>query len=208
MLRTAVDTYGRVLGSSHPDLFTVRQSLGTCLARSERYDEALEELTAALAAYRSDPNADETRILTLEYNIALTHLLSGNPEKALEGAKAGIPRAKRLLASRPKRLGDWHTLLGKSLEETERYEEAVSAFEDALAVARQAKESRSFIVEYQLRVARATVKFDPARGLILAEQLEKELMRIDDPNAADEREAVAKLLASLHEKDAPDPALE
>ena len=215
MLRTAVDTYGSVLGPSHPDLFTVRQSLGTCLARFKRYDEALEELTAALAAYRSDPDADETRILTLEYNIALTQLFSGNPEKSLEGAKAGIPRAKKLLASRPKRLGDWHTLLGKSLEGTGRYEEAVSAYEDALAVARQAKESRSFIVEYQLRVARATAEFDPARGLILAEQLEKELVRLDDPDATDEREALAELLERLRAekpaetpKDPPAPAPE
>jgi len=200
MLRTAVETYARVFGSSHPDLFTARQSLGTCLARSQKYDAALKELTAALAAYRSDPNADETRILTLEYNIALTQLFSGQPEKSLAGAKAGIPRARKLLASRPKRLGDWHTLLGKSLEATGRYEDAVSAYEDALAVARQAKESRLFIIEYQLRVARATAEFDPARGLILAEQLDKELARLDDPDAVEERQALAEALEELLEE--------
>ena len=206
ILRSAVGSYEQVLGSDHPDLFTVRQSLGNCLARGEKYEEALGVLTQALANYRLDPNSDETRILTLEYNIAWVQLLSGQPEKSLVGAKAGIPRARKLLAARPKRLTDWHVLLGRSLEESKRYEEAVSAYEDALAVAREAKESRLFIIACQLKVARATGQFDPARGLILAEQLDKEISRLDNPDdASGERKELDKLLDKLRERKPPEP---
>ncbi len=176
-MRRVVGVYETLGRASDPDVFTARMSLGVCLAREKRYDEALEEMSAALAEYRSDPSADDNRVLTAEYNIAFSYLKSGNFREALARARAGLPRAKKMLEARPKRLKDWHVLLGKSLIGTGSPEQAVGALQDALAILRESKASVLVIADLELKIAKATAEFDPARGLVLGEQLEGVLKR-------------------------------
>ncbi|MBL4683915.1 MAG: tetratricopeptide repeat protein [Nannocystaceae bacterium] len=207
-LRRTVAAYETVLGGNHPDLFTVLQSLGVCLARQDRTEEALEMLTRALANYRQGESSDETRILTYEYNIAFVHYRSGNHQESLRRAQAGLPRAKKLLAGRPKRLADWHGLLGKSLMGTGDAKGAAAALKDALAIQRGAKASAADTLHLQLRIALSTAEFDRARGLVLVEALQEELVRAPSSRGIDSVRAELEAWLAKSRQEGPPPSPE
>lgn len=176
-LHEALAATEAVLGGDHPTLFVVLQSLGVCLARAKRRPEGVAFLKRALEMYKKRPDADPQRILGFEYNIAFSYLLDGNDAEALRRARHGIPRAKALLAGRPTLLANWHKLLGTSLSRSGHYAEALAPLDDALAVLRNAGAARTVVAGVELEVARAIGGTDPARAIVVAAQLQREIAR-------------------------------
>jgi len=112
----AVRTYRRA-AKIEPDNPATRNNLGLMLTRQGRFDEAVREFRAAL---RAKPDFFEAL-----FNLGMAH--EGN------GASAEAERHYRDLLQRHPRMGEAHNRLGNVLMAQGRMEEALVAYDQAVA---------------------------------------------------------------------------
>ncbi|TWT44674.1 Serine/threonine-protein kinase Pkn1 [Phycisphaerae bacterium RAS1] len=79
LLRESIQTAGRAMPADHPELARIRANLGVTLLRLGRADDALAELSAALAVLREKLGDDDADVRDLREEIADIRQETGRP---------------------------------------------------------------------------------------------------------------------------------
>ncbi|MGD8453557.1 MAG: tetratricopeptide repeat protein [Phycisphaerae bacterium] len=111
-----------------PDFVTARSKYGTLLAQTGHLPEAIEQLQQALATGQLRPGETKQTLARVHTNLATALTDSGSPAE-------GVEHYRQALELDPAGAEDYVQFkLGLALVKLDRLEEAVSAFEKALAI--------------------------------------------------------------------------
>jgi tetratricopeptide (TPR) repeat protein len=101
-----------------PDNYDVHRNLAQAYLKSKRYEDAIKEIETALRYKKDDPY--------LYAYLSQAYVETNQKPRAIEVARQGIPYAKGQLK------GDFHKNIGVVYVEEKKYNEAISAFKEAV----------------------------------------------------------------------------
>jgi len=121
----------RVLGVRHLRTLMTARSYGADLRLVGDFQGALLEDQSTWQAFARTLGDNHLMTIIASSNLALSELLYGEPEQALERQQADIVRCRRVLSERPTQLAWIQLHVGTVLRELGRYEESRAALSDA-----------------------------------------------------------------------------
>jgi serine/threonine-protein kinase len=170
--RDLLDRQARLQGERHPVTNAVRQGLGVTLMRLERWDEADEFLTSALAVERDRGEAGVDRTLSIQGSLARVHAGRGEPQRGMDLLDDAVGVAERLRPGSPalrdlrRARGDLRVAAGDDRGAAEDYEAVVRMLEAQVGPAsEQATRFRLRLVEL-LRAADRVPEADSVLDLV------------------------------------------
>ena len=200
-LRQALRSQEQSLGPWHPSVGTALINLGNCLARQERYDEALVVQQRALQLLERVFGFEHRTTLKTVFNLARIMLEVGRHAEAAELFRRGLAARERELAPDDVHLKGWVSHLGRAELELGHVEQARPLLERALAMRVAQGENALAMARDRLRLARALEGVEPERARRLAEQ-SRAALRARVEQDGGRAESSAGLLWWLDEADA------
>ncbi|MEM7159715.1 MAG: serine/threonine-protein kinase [Myxococcota bacterium] len=131
-LRQALESLEQNLGSHHPLVGTATINLGNCLARQERFEDAIPFQRRALEIFKQAFGADHAATLRAVFNLGKINFSLRRFDEAAELFARGLAARQRELAPDDLRLAGWMSHLARSQLELNKHAEAADWLEQSL----------------------------------------------------------------------------
>ena len=176
-LRQALDSLEENLGPHHPLVGTATINLGNCLARQQRFEDAIPFQQRALKIFRQAFGADHEATQRAVFNLGKINFNLKRYEVAAELFASGLEARARELPPDDLRLAGWMSHLARSQLELERFEVAAELLERLLKLRVANRQGPATQAPDRFRLALALTPSDLPRARELALEAREALQR-------------------------------
>ncbi|MGN6108663.1 MAG: protein kinase domain-containing protein [Kofleriaceae bacterium] len=152
-LRTAVDEAVRVHGALHPDTAIARYALGIAEISEQRFDDGIAQLRQALEIRRASFPGNNVQVAESLQGLGDALASKGDHAEAIGLLDQAIAMLDAIGQGRGAHAANSHVLLGMSLEEVKRDDDATTHYLAAADIADRALQHREAVAAMALRLA-------------------------------------------------------
>lgn len=177
-LRTAVDEAVRVHGALHPDTAIARYALGIAEISEQRFDDGIAQLRQALEIRRASFPGNNVQVAESLQGLGDALASKGDHAEAIGLLDQAIAMLDAIGQGRGAHAANSHVLLGMSLEEVKRDDDATTHYLAAADIADRALQHREAVAAMALRLA-ADVAARTTRPALGVAHLERALRLLE-----------------------------